>query len=67
MLKWNVGGKERNQGRLRIKAESIVVQVDGMEIGESKERGEEEGKGLRNLIQKASCENIREVCNLRGG
>lgn len=41
MLKRNVGGEEGDEGCLGVEAECIVVQVDGVEVWEGEQRGQE--------------------------
>jgi hypothetical protein len=67
VLERNVGGKEGNEGRLGVQAEGVVVKVDGVELGEVEDRGEEGGKSFGDLVKESAGEDIGEVCDLGEG
>jgi hypothetical protein len=51
---------------LHVQTKRIVVQVDGVQVWEG-EKGCEEGReSCRNFAQKSACEDVCEVCYLRG-
>ena len=60
-------GEEVDEGGLRVEAKGVVGEVDGIEVGEGEERGEEGGEGLRNLREEAAREDVGEVGDLEGG
>lgn len=67
VLERNVGGKEGNEGRLGVQAEGVVVKVDGVELGEVEDRGEEGGESFGDLVKESAGEDIGEVCDLGEG
>lgn len=60
-----MGGKESDQWRLDVEAESIVVEVYGVQLREVEDGGEEGGKRLGDLAQETGGENVGKVGNLR--
>lgn len=67
VLERNVGGKEGNEGRLGVQAKGVVVKVDGVELGEVENRGEEGGESFGDLVKESAGEDIGEVCDLGEG
>jgi hypothetical protein len=65
VLKRYVGGEEGHERRLHVKAEGIVVQVDGVKLGEVKHRGEKRGDSVGDLAEESTGEDIGEVCDLK--
>jgi hypothetical protein len=63
VLKRYVGGEEGHERRLHVKAEGIVVQVDGVKLGEVKHRGEKRGDSVGDLAEESTGEDIGEVCD----
>lgn len=59
-----MGCKERDKGCLSVEAESIVVQVDGVEVRQVQDRGKERGEGLGDLVEQTTSEDIGEVRDL---
>ena len=57
-------GEEVDEGRLGVEAEGVVGEVDGVEVGEGEERGEEGGERLRDLGEETAGEDVGEVGDL---
>lgn len=64
VLKRDVGGEESHERRLNVQAESIIVQIDSVEVGEVEDRGQERGDGVGNLAQESTGEDVGEVGDL---
>lgn len=64
VLQGDVCGEEGDEWRLCVEAKSVVVEVDGVELGEVQDGGKEGGKGLWDFVEKATGEDIGEVGNL---
>lgn len=62
----DVLGEEVDEGRLGVEAEGVVGEVDGVEVGQREEGGEEGGERLRDLGEEAAREDVGEVGNLEG-
>ncbi len=50
VLEWDVAGQESNQGRLSVETKGIIVKDDGAQVGKIKDRGEERGESLGDLV-----------------
>jgi hypothetical protein len=64
VLKRYVSGEEGHERCLHVKAESIVVQVDRVKLGEVEHRGEKRGDSVGDLAEESTGEDIGEVCDL---
>lgn len=60
-------GEEVDERGLRVEAEGVVGEVDGVEVREGEEGGEEGGEGLWDLREEAAREDVGEVGDLEGG
>lgn len=61
-----VAGEEIDEGRLRVEAEGVVAQVDGVQVGQSEEGGQEGGERLGDLVEEPGCEDVGEVGGVEG-
>lgn len=64
VLEWDVRGEEGNERCLHVETESVVVQVDGVELWELEKRSEEGGKGGWDLGEEATGEDVGKVGDL---
>lgn len=64
VLKGHVRGEEGDKRGLGVEAERIVVQVDGVEVRQVKNRREQGGESFRNLVEQTAREDIGKVGNL---
>jgi hypothetical protein len=60
-----VRSQEGDQGRLGVEAEGVVVEVDGVEVREVEDRGEEGGERVGDLAEEAAGEDVGQVGNLQ--
>lgn len=67
MLQGYVRCEERDQGGLRVEAEGVVVEVNGVEVREVEDRGEEGGERFGDFAEEAAGEDVGEVGNLVRG
>lgn len=61
-----MGGEKGDEGCLHVQAESVVVEVDGVEVWEVEEASEKGGEGGWNLGKKATGKDVGEVGDLEG-
>ena len=66
VLEGHVRREEGDNGCLRVEAKGIVVEVDGVEVREVEDGGEERGKGIGDFAEESSGENIVEASDLCG-
>lgn len=59
-----MGCEERDEGRLGVETEGVVVQIDGMQVRQVEDGGEKGGEGLGNLVEQTAGEDIGEVRDL---
>jgi hypothetical protein len=57
-------GEEVDEGRDGVEAEGVVGEVDGVELGEREQRGEEVRQRGRDLGEKTRREDVGEVGDL---
>lgn len=65
VLEWDVRGEEGDEWCLHVETESIVVQVNGVEVWKLKESSEEGRKGGWDLGEEATGEDVGEVGDLK--
>lgn len=56
-----------HQRRLGVEAKGIVGKIDGVEVLQGQEGGEEGGEGGWNLREEAGGEDIGQYCGMEGG
>lgn len=64
VLEGYVRSEESDEGRLRVQAESVVVQVDRVEVWQVEDGGQEVRDGVGDLAQEAAGEDVGEVRDL---
>lgn len=64
VLERDVGGEEGDKGSLGVEAESVVVEVYRVQLGEVEDGGKEGGKSLGDLVEQTTGKDIGEVGNL---
>jgi hypothetical protein len=58
-------GEKFDEGRLCVEAEGVVGEVDSVEVGKGEESAEEMLQCGWDFGEKAGCEDVCEVCDLR--
>lgn len=66
MLERDMLAQEVDEGRLGVEAEGIVAEVDGVEVLEGEEGGQEGGEGRGDLGEEARGEDVGEVGGAEG-